>query len=138
MRILIPLILLPLIEIAVFVQVGDEVGALWTVLLTVATAVIGIALVQIQGIKTLNAAREQMAHGELPAQAMIEGVVLLLSGVCLLIPGFVTDFVGFLGLIPFIRRAIAGSISKTVLAPKVHVYQRQQGRVIEGDYERKE
>lgn len=138
MRILIPLILLPLIEIAVFVQVGDEVGALWTVLLTVATAVIGIALVQIQGIKTLNAAREQMAHGELPAQAMIEGVVLLLSGVCLLIPGFVTDFVGFLGLIPFIRRAIAGSISKTVLAPKVHVYQRQQGRVIEGDYERKD
>ncbi|WP_396587285.1 FxsA family protein [Bermanella sp. R86510] len=138
MRILIPLILLPLIEIAVFVQVGDEVGALWTVLLTIATAVIGIALVQIQGIKTLNAAREQMAHGELPAQAMIEGVVLLLSGVCLLIPGFVTDFVGFLGLIPFIRRAIAGSISKTVLAPKVHVYQRQQGRVIEGDYERKE
>lgn len=138
MRILIPLILLPLIEIAVFVQVGDEVGALWTVLLTVATAVIGIALVQIQGIKTLNAAREQMAHGELPAQAMIEGVVLLLSGVCLLIPGFVTDFVGFLGLIPFIRRAIAGSISKTVLAPKVHVYQRENGRVIEGDYERKE
>ncbi|WP_210436500.1 FxsA family protein [Bermanella marisrubri] len=146
MRFLLPLILLPLIEIAVFVQVGDKVGALWTVLLTIATAVIGIALVQLQGIRTLNSAREHMAMGELPAQHMIEGVILLVSGVFLLIPGFVTDTLGFLGVMPFIRGPLAASISRGVLAPKIQVYRGEpgstrandSGRIIEGEYERKD
>ncbi len=99
-------LLIPIIEIYFLIQVGDIIGAGWTVFLVVATAVIGAALLRQQGLSTLQRAQLSMAQGELPALAMLEGVMLLISGAMLLTPGFVTDILGFLLLIPPLRQAL--------------------------------
>ncbi|UTF60031.1 FxsA family protein [Gilvimarinus sp. DA14] len=99
-------IVIPLIEIALFIQVGDEIGVLATVGLIILTAVIGVALLRWQGVATLLRARSRMASGELPAREMIEGVMLAIAGAFLLTPGFFTDTLGFLLLIPMSRRWI--------------------------------
>lgn len=99
-------IVIPLIEIALFVQVGDEIGALPTVALVVFTAAVGVLLIRWQGVATLLRARTRMAEGQLPAREMIEGVMLAVAGAFLLTPGFFTDTLGFLLLIPFSRRAL--------------------------------
>jgi UPF0716 protein FxsA len=82
------------------------IGALWTVLLVVLTAVIGISMLRIQGFNTLNRARQNMEAGTLPAMEMMEGVVLAVGGALLITPGFLTDTLGFLCLIPVTRRAM--------------------------------
>lgn len=115
MKVLLMLLGVPLLEILVFVQVGGKIGALWTVLLTVSTALFGLILVKTQGIRTLSHVREQLSQGQLPAAAVIEGIILLVSGAMLLTPGFVTDSIGLLGLLPFIRKAIAESVLKGMI-----------------------
>jgi len=99
-------LLVPLIEIYFLIQVGSVIGAAWTVFLVVATAVIGAGLLRWQGFNTLQRAQASMARGELPAIAMLEGVALLLSGAMLLTPGFFTDTIGFILLVPLFRQAI--------------------------------
>jgi len=80
------------------------IGAVYTILLVVLTAVVGAALLRWQGFTTFQRVREAMARGEVPAIEMMEGVVLLICGALLLTPGFFTDAVGFLALIPAVRR----------------------------------
>jgi len=80
------------------------IGAVYTILLVVLTAVVGAALLRWQGFTTFQRVREAMARGEVPAIEMMEGVVLLICGALLLTPGFFTDAIGFLALIPAIRR----------------------------------
>lgn len=99
-------LLIPLLEIYLLIQVGGVIGALPTVFLVVFTAVLGAALLRLQGLTTLNRVREALNRGELPTVAMLEGVVLVLSGALLLTPGFFTDLIGFLGLIPPLRQAL--------------------------------
>lgn len=99
-------LLVPLIEIYFLIQVGSVIGAAWTVFLVVATAVIGAGLLRQQGFSTLQRAQTTMAQGELPAIAMLEGVALLLSGAMLLTPGFFTDTVGFILLVPTFRQGL--------------------------------
>jgi UPF0716 protein FxsA len=96
----------PLIEIYLLIKVGSVLGALPTVALVVLTAVIGAVLLRMQGFVTMQRVRLSMARGEIPAVEMLEGVVLLCCGALLLTPGFFTDTVGFLGLIPSLRRAL--------------------------------
>ena len=96
---------IPLIEIYLLIKVGRLIGAVPTVLLVVATAILGAVLLRWQGFSTMYRVRSMLAHGELPAVEMLEGVVLLISGALLLTPGFFTDTVGFLGLLPSLRRA---------------------------------
>ena len=96
----------PLIEIYLLIKVGSIIGALPTVVLVVLTAVIGAALLRMQGFMTMQRVRQSMARGEIPALEMLEGVVLLISGALLLTPGFFTDTIGFLGLIPPLRRGL--------------------------------
>ena len=105
-------VLIPLIELYFMLQVGDAVGAFNTVLLVVLTAVIGGLLVRYQGFTTLLRMREQMQHGEVPALEIIEGSILLVCGVMLLLPGFVTDAIGFLLLVPPLRRAFVLAMLK--------------------------
>jgi len=97
-------LLVPVIEIYLLIEVGSMIGAIYTILLVVLTAVVGAALLRWQGFTTFQRVREAMARGEVPAIEMMEGVVLLLCGALLLTPGFFTDAVGFLALIPAVRR----------------------------------
>ena len=99
-------LLVPLVEIYVLIEVGGIIGALSTIGLCVLTAVIGAALLRIQGFQTLRRAQDNLSRGEIPAIEMFEGVALAFGGALLLTPGFLTDTVGFLCLIPWSRRAL--------------------------------
>jgi UPF0716 protein FxsA len=114
MKFLLLLLAIPLSEVMVFIKVGGAIGALWTVLLTLGTAILGAVLVRTQGIRTLFKVKDQLAQGQMPAAAMAEGIILLVCGAFLLVPGFISDTIGFLGLIPSIRRSVAKCIAESV------------------------
>ena len=97
------LIGVPVIEIAVFIEIGGRIGLWSTVGLVVLTAVIGTALLRHQGLSTLARARASLDRGKLPMQELLDGVCLLIAGALLLTPGFVTDAVGTLLLVPPLR-----------------------------------
>ncbi len=103
---LIAFLSIPLLEIWLLIHVGQTIGAFPTVLLVIATAVAGAALLRQQGLATLLRAQHSMAKGELPAMEMLEGVVIAACGVLLLTPGFFTDILGLIGLIPATRQAL--------------------------------
>ncbi len=96
----------PLIEIYLFIQVGGLIGALPTVLLVIATALLGVSLLRAQGFNTMAKFQQEVATGQLPANTMLEGVALIFGGALLLTPGFLTDAIGFLCLIPFTRQTL--------------------------------
>ena len=104
---LLAFILVPLLEIGLFIEIGSAIGALPTIGLIILTAVIGVGLIRIQGFITLGRIREKLDHDEIPATDLIEGLILLVAAVLLLTPGFFTDALGFLGLVPAIRRPVA-------------------------------
>ena len=93
-----------LLEIYVLMTVGDVIGNWQTVLLVIVTALIGSTLLKQQGWSTMAKAQQSIAEGKTPAFEMLEGVVILVSGVLLITPGFITDSLGLLGLMPWSRR----------------------------------
>lgn len=97
---------IPLIEIYLLIKVGGLIGALPTVMLVVFTAVLGAWLMRMQGLSTLNRVRTMLINGEVPAVEALEGVALLIGGALLLTPGFFTDTLGFLLMIPPLRRRV--------------------------------
>ncbi|MDH5217623.1 MAG: FxsA family protein [Gammaproteobacteria bacterium] len=97
-------LIIPVIEIYLLIQVGGIIGALNTVGLVVGTAILGAFLLKRQGLSTFARVQNTMARGEIPAIEMMEGIILLVCGALLLTPGFFTDILGFLGLIPVTRR----------------------------------
>lgn len=99
-------IAIPLVELYFIIVVGEMIGAFWTVILVLLTAVIGVNLLRFQGMSTLTRAQQNMAQGQVPAMEMMEGVALAVAGVLLITPGFITDSIGFLCLIPASRQAI--------------------------------
>ena len=99
-------IIVPLVELYFIIVIGGAIGAIWTVLLVVITAVIGVNLLRVQGMSTLTRAQRNMAQGQIPAMEMMEGIALAVAGVLLITPGFITDTIGFLCLIPASRQAI--------------------------------
>lgn len=100
----------PLIEIYLLIQVGGIIGALWTVMLVILTAVVGIKLLRYQGLSTLSRAQQSMAQGQLPAMEMLEGIFLAVGGALLITPGFLTDAIGLMCLFPLTRQAILSFI----------------------------
>ena len=96
-------VVVTLAEIYVLVSVGQAIGGLSTVLLVVVTAFIGSSLLRQQGWSTMAKAQQSMSEGRTPAIEMMEGVVILVSGILLLTPGFLTDALGLLGLMPWSR-----------------------------------
>ena len=99
-------ILIPLVELYCIIAVGELIGAFWTVILVLVTAFIGVNLMRFQGMSTLARAQKNMAKGQIPAMEMMEGVALAVAGVLLITPGFITDAIGFLCLIPGSRQII--------------------------------
>ena len=135
---------LPLIEIWVFIEVGGEIGALTTVGICVLTALIGTVMIRAQGIATLMRARGQMEQGTLPARELFDGLCLIIAGAFLLTPGFVTDTLGFLLLIPAFREILRTFAARHLAThAKVHVQggaRRRPGGleeeiIIEGEFE---
>ena len=133
-------IAIPLIEIFLFIKVGGAIGALPTVVLVVVTAVIGVALLRAQGLRTMTKFQHQIASGEMPANTMLEGAALLFGGALLLTPGFLTDTIGFLCLIPITRQGIIRWLaSNMVMNSSAGLYSSHSVRksdpdVIEGEF----
>jgi UPF0716 protein FxsA len=99
-------LLVPMVEIYFLIQVGGIIGAIPTIALVVFTALLGAMLLRLQGWATLQRTRMSMAQGQVPALEMLEGVLLVFAGALLLTPGFVTDAIGFLLLVPPLRQAL--------------------------------
>lgn len=126
-------ICIPLIEIYLLIQIGAQIGALPTLGLIVLTALIGAFLLRIQGLATLAKIRQSMDQGELPAGSLIEGLILLIAGVLLLTPGFFTDTLGFVCLIPQARQWLVRALIQHFFV--LHVRTREsQPIVIEGEF----
>jgi UPF0716 protein FxsA len=96
-------IVMPIIEMWLLITIGSYIGALSTIALVLLTALMGIGLLRQQGVSTLWRGKEKLQQGKIPAQEIMEGIVLAVSGALLLTPGFVTDIIGLLGLLPFTR-----------------------------------
>ena len=112
----------PLVEIAVFVEVGGAIGLWPTLGLVVLTAVLGAWQLRAQGLATLMRARNQVERGALPTRELFDGACLLVAGALLLTPGFVTDAAGFLLFFPPVRDILLGLLAR-------HVQTRMQTRV---------
>lgn len=120
-----------LMEIFVFIEVGSEIGALSTIALIVLTAVVGISLVRIQGFQTLMEAQRKINLGETPAREMLAGMMLALSGVLLLLPGFVSDIGGVLLLLPPVRNIL---VERFIGRVNVSGNTPHQGHTFDGSY----
>jgi UPF0716 protein FxsA len=135
-------LIVPFIEIYLLIQVGQQIGALPTIALCVLTAVIGGFLLRQQGARTLQRARRSLDRGELPAGELLEGLALAVGGALLVTPGFATDAVGFVCLIPHTRAWLVGEVLKRVTVIRAGSAPRGPGRtqkgheVIEGEYRR--
>lgn len=103
-------IIIPIIEITVLIQVGQAIGAWYTVGLVLLSAFIGVNMLRHQGLSTLARAQQRMNQGEVPGQEMVEGIVLAVGGALLVTPGFVTDVIGFSCLIPGVRRGVVKAL----------------------------
>jgi UPF0716 protein FxsA len=101
---------MPIIEIAVFIQAGELIGLWPTIGVVILTAILGTSLMRAQGLQTLARAQSQMDHGEMPIGAMFDGICILVAGVLLLTPGFVTDSLGFLMLVPPLRQLVGAKL----------------------------
>ena len=141
-------IVVPLLEMLLLFEVAAYIGGLWTVGLVVLTAVIGIQILKRQGLRTLLRARQRMESGELPAQEIIEGMLIAAAGAMLLTPGFITDTLGFTLLTAPLRRPMAAwLIGRGIWAVQVNqqtefgVNSRSRrggnGNVYDGEYSRK-
>lgn len=95
--------LVPLIEIYLFIEVGSRIGALNTVAVVILTALLGAWLARAQGVRVLENIRTRMAAGQMPADQLIDGAMILAAGLVLLTPGFFTDALGFGLLVPQVR-----------------------------------
>ena len=124
---------LPLLEIFLLISIGQNIGALNTIILIILTATLGAILVRSEGLSTFLRIQEIIARGEIPAIELIEGGILLVSAILLLTPGFVTDSIGLLGLIPTTRRLIANYILKKVILRR-HTSFTRSNKTFDVDY----
>lgn len=141
MPFLIIFILIPLLEIAAFLHIGGEIGVWPTVLIALLTAMLGGMIIKYQGFITTQGIREAIARGETPLPELFDGLCLVAAGALLITPGFVTDTIGFLLLVPPVRAFIRKQVGKRVtgqtnIHTQSHTYQQQDSGIIEGDYER--
>jgi len=142
-------IAIPVLEIALFIQVGDWFGLWPTIGLVLLSAVVGASLVRSQGLQTLLTVQQRLAQGQLPAQQILEGMMLALAGMLLLVPGFFTDMIGLLILLPAPRAWLAQSVMSRMVIGQMHTGQpgfqqanpfadQTHGTTYDGEFERKD
>ena len=121
---------IPLIEIYLFIKIGSEIGAFNTVLLILTTAVVGVAYARYEGFNTLRSGMSQLIKNEMPIYELISGATLAFAALLLIFPGFATDLIGILLIIPLTRRLILGKFIKNKMYKK-----KESNNYIDGEYE---
>jgi|TARA_B100001093_G_scaffold168904_1_gene161557 UPF0716 protein FxsA len=128
--VLLSIILVPILEIYLFIKIGAQIGALNTILLIFITAVTGIVYARYEGLNTLKSGFSQMIKNEIPAYEMISGAAIAFGALLLIIPGFATDTLGFLIILPLTRKLIFGRLS-TKFKDKT----KEKNNFIDGEFE---
>lgn len=138
------LIVVPLIEIGLFIEVGGLIGLWPTLAIVVLTALLGAALLRRQGLAAIAELDQRLRQGRDPLEPLVHGLLILLAGIVLLTPGFFTDAIGFALLVPPVRAALIRHLGRRIVVAGVHVGRRAGGhpppppggeRIIETDYE---
>ena len=124
------IILIPILEIYLFIKIGSQIGAFTTISLIFATAIIGVYYARYEGLNTLKSGITQLVKNELPAYEIISGAAIAFAALLLIIPGFATDIIGFTLIIPFTRKLIFKSFSS-----KFKVKEKTNRNFIDGEYE---
>ena len=128
--ILLLIILIPAIEIYLLIKIGSQIGAITTILLIFATAVVGIYYAKYEGLSTLKSGFIQLSKNEAPTYQVISGAAIAFAALLLIIPGFVTDILGFLIIFPISRKFIFNNFSK-----KFKYKNNEKNNFIDGDFE---
>ena len=127
---LLSIILVPIVEIYLFIKIGTQIGALSTIFLIFITAVTGIFYARYEGLNTLKSGFSQIIKNETPAYEMISGAAIAFGALLLIIPGFATDTLGFLIIFPLTRKLIFGRISA-----KFKNKREEKNNFIDGEFE---
>ena len=128
--VLLAVILIPIVEIYLFIKIGSQIGAFTTIFLVFFTAVVGVYYARYEGINTLRSGMTQIIKNQIPASELISGAAIAFGAVLLIIPGFATDLVGFLLIIPISRKLIFGKFDKKFANKKMN-----KNDFIEGEFE---
>ena len=128
--VLLAVILIPSVEIYLFIKVGSQIGALGTIFLVFFTAIVGVYYARYEGINTLRSGMMQIIKNQIPARELISGAAIAFAAVLLIIPGFATDLFGFLLIIPLTRKLLLGKFNKKFENKKM-----KKNDFIEGEFE---
>ena len=128
--ILLSIILFPILEIYLFIKIGSQIGAFNTILLVFVTAIIGVYYAKYEGLNTVRSGFLQIIKNETPAYEIISGAAIAFAAILLIIPGFATDFLGFLIIFPLTRKLIFGNISN-----KFKNKETKKNNFIDGEFE---
>ena len=128
--VLLSIVLVPIIEIYLFIKIGAQIGAFNTILLIFITAVTGIIYARYEGLNTLRAGFSQMVKNKTPAYEIISGAAIAFGALLLIIPGFATDILGFLIILPITRKLIFGKVSTKFKDNKA-----EKNNFIDGEFE---
>jgi UPF0716 protein FxsA len=109
--VLLSIILIPILEVYLFIKIGSQIGAFNTILLIFITAIIGIYYAKYEGLNTIRSGFTQLIKNQVPAYEIISGAAIAFAAILLIIPGFSTDLLGFLLILPFTRKLIFGNLS---------------------------
>ena len=123
------LTLIPIVEIYLFIKIGTQIGAFNTISLIFITAVVGILYARYEGLNLLKSCMSQLIKKEIPAYELISGATIAFAALLLIIPGFVTDIIGFLLIFPVTRNLILSFFSK------INAKSKKKNNFIEGEYE---
>ena len=124
------IILIPVVEIYLFIKIGSEIGAITTILLVFATAIIGVFYAKYEGLNTLRSGFIQLSKNQTPAYEVVSGAAIAIAAVLLIIPGFATDIFGFLLIFPLSRKFIFSKFKN-----KINKNDNSKKDFIEGDFE---
>ena len=127
--ILLSIILIPIIEIYLFIKIGSQIGAITTILLIFITAVVGVYYAKYEGLNTLKAGFIQLSRNEAPAYEIISGAAIAFAAILLIIPGFATDIFGFLLIFPISRKFFFNKFAKRFN------HKKEKNNFIDGDFE---
>ena len=127
--VIISIILIPIIEIYLFIKIGSQIGAFNTISLIFITAIVGIIYARYEGLNTLKSGISQIIKNELPSYEIISGAAIAFAALLLIIPGFATDLFGFILIFPLTRKILLKKVSKNINTKK------KNENFIDGEYE---
>ena len=128
--VLLAIILIPAIEIYLFIKIGSQIGAITTIFLIFITAVVGVYYAKYEGLNTLKSGFLQLRQNRSPTYEVISGAAIALGAILLIIPGFATDTIGFLIIFPLSRKLILSSLKKNIITKN-----NKKNDFIDGEYE---